>query len=539
MDLPAPVASGIKPADPMQSLNMMSGMLGLQKSRLQLQIGQETLKTQKAEAQQASLSAQQRLAVAPLIKDPVGSGLMNADGTESDDFDKIGYAAAGDQWPQIATSMRIAAKAKVDYNISANNLNNDESAAVAQAGAAGAATGDLGQYDSVMDATAARYANTPNAKHINTIIDGQKKIVHHLAEESGGAPPQPGQPPKWQTVAMNLSSQFDRSSTGANGVFRQQNSQMDLGGQVQPGVTPPVASGTGGFTPAGPPVDKVIPPGMMVGPNGQIIRIPVGGGGPSLGGESGPSPVKSSGPTTPQWFKSDGSVRTARDDAPPINAPQVEQVQYGKAAETARAYVDQVRSADEQYGTNVTISNAIRRLAKDTKTGPGTETWHNVLGAIGAPVDIQGAANYQTLGSLLDRQAASLRETMGLPGTNQGQQTAESISGRTSYSPDTILYKNDFNQSLVEGIHHYRKGLDRVEGFSGAPSPKAVQAFRSQWIDKFDPAVYELENAKKRLSSDPNAVTEAVGRLTPEQAASIRQKRKALQALSNAQAPNE
>jgi hypothetical protein len=49
MDLPAPVANTIKPPDPMASLNMMGGMLDLQKSRQALQIGAEHLAQQKVE----------------------------------------------------------------------------------------------------------------------------------------------------------------------------------------------------------------------------------------------------------------------------------------------------------------------------------------------------------------------------------------------------------------------------------------------------------------------------------------------------------
>jgi len=49
MDLPAPVANTIKPQDPMASLNMMGGMMDLQKSRQALQIGAQHLAQQKVE----------------------------------------------------------------------------------------------------------------------------------------------------------------------------------------------------------------------------------------------------------------------------------------------------------------------------------------------------------------------------------------------------------------------------------------------------------------------------------------------------------
>jgi len=51
MDLPAPVATQIKPQDPMQSMNMMAGIMDLQKSKQALKVGQETLAQAKIETQ--------------------------------------------------------------------------------------------------------------------------------------------------------------------------------------------------------------------------------------------------------------------------------------------------------------------------------------------------------------------------------------------------------------------------------------------------------------------------------------------------------
>jgi len=92
MDLPAPVANTIQPPDMMKSLNMMSGMLDLQKSRQALQIGQQNLAQQQIETQK-----QQQLQ--GFFKNIKFGEHLSSDGTidlgsvmGSDDFDKLDIA---------------------------------------------------------------------------------------------------------------------------------------------------------------------------------------------------------------------------------------------------------------------------------------------------------------------------------------------------------------------------------------------------------------------------------------------------------------
>ena len=94
--------------------------------------------------------------------------------------------------------------------------------------------------------------------------------------------------------------------------------------------------------------------------------------------------------------------------------------------------------------------------------------------------------------------------------------------------------KNDYTQSLVEGSHQYRHGLDRVEGFSGQASPTAVSKFKAAWADNFDPNVYKADIAKKE---GPQAFTKFINSLDPKEASTLADKRKNLQLLSNGQIP--
>jgi hypothetical protein len=261
-----------------------------------------------------------------------------------------------------------------------------------------------------------------------------------------------------------------------------------------------------------------IAPQVVALPNGQISVIGGGGGAPSAGAQ-GPAPAP-------------GAPRTAAQDAPPPNAPKAVQDAYLNATQQANAHVETIRNADADYGTNSTIANQIRKLSQSTDTGPGTETWHHVLGALGAPVGANNVADYQLLGAYLDRQAAGARSAMGLPNTNQGTTESKAIAGNTEYQAKALQDKNDLTQSLVEGLHQYREGLDRVAGFSGQASPQAINQFKSAWAGNFDPNVYKGELAYKRSKADGDAFVKS---LTPQEAQSLAAKRAALSALSKGQ----
>ena len=70
-------------------------------------------------------------------------------------------------------------------------------------------------------------------------------------------------------------------------------------------------------------------------------------------------------------------------DAPPPNAPRAAQEAYQAATQQANGHVEAVRTADENYGNNKAIASAVRQLASNANTGPGTQTWNHVMGVLG------------------------------------------------------------------------------------------------------------------------------------------------------------
>ena len=196
--------------------------------------------------------------------------------------------------------------------------------------------------------------------------------------------------------------------------------------------------------------------------------------------------------------------------------------------------VDAARTADKDYGVNMSLADNIRRLSSDTATGPGTAAWNSVMGGIGSRFGASNIADYQQLGAFLENQASRLQASMNLPSTNAGLAAGQAIGGHTGYQREAIQAKNDYLQSLVEGAHQYRSMMDRVEGFTGMPNPMAVKAAQAAWNANFDPRIYEGEMAYARSKEEGQKFME---KLTPKEKADLIVKRKNLQALSQGQIP--
>lgn len=175
-------------------------------------------------------------------------------------------------------------------------------------------------------------------------------------------------------------------------------------------------------------------------------------------------------------------------------------------------HISTVRKADSDYGANRHINEEILRLSADTATGPGTKTWHNLIGRVAGLAGGDAIADYQKIGAYLDRQAALSAQQMGLPETNAGLATAANLSGTTEYTPGALKAKVGLTDAMVEGAHQYRKGLDKVVGTGPNQDLSKLQQFRAQWADNFDPNVFRVENAIRRGDNkELNSIREEVG----------------------------
>jgi hypothetical protein len=517
-DFGSPPTANYTPPDGLATLgNMMSlkaKKQSIESQQLQMEGQRSTNQILAGQAVNTQQDAKETQAGAQLMSDPVGNGLTDEEGKPTKDAYTIIKRSMPMTGDKHYSDLLAAASGNVQYKNSWLKLRGDVRQDVSSrlAGVAADPANGLPEIQDAIDNLKKDYADTPAASDVNTIADVSKQAVDKAGNKHGiqGA--------KQVIMGFSRGGLGNAGVTGPGGVAAPTNGSIDTGGQIQPVVQAPALAG-GGVTSAGPPIAKVTPPANVAGPNGQIVHVPTGGAGlPTLGG---------GGPTAPAGSP---QPRTAVDDAPPPNAPRAVQENFQRSATEAQQHVSDVRKADADYGNNVAISNTIRHLSDSTDTGPGTKIWHTAMAGLG----VDSGANYQELGAFLDRQAAGLRTQMGLPGTNAGAEESKAISGNTEYSRKALQDKNDYTQSLVEGAHQYRHGLDRIEGFSGQASPKAVQAYRSAWADNFDPNVYKLDIMKQQ---GPAKLKEFINSLDPKEAASLSMKRKNLQALSNGQVP--
>lgn len=467
---------------PLQNpLQTMSGILGLQQQKQDLQTGQYKQQSAQAAAGNDQMSLAERKRVSDYLSNPKNAG------RSTDDMAPDITAIAPTTGQDVIAGLRKNDATKVQVQEATSKLsqeNKNQAGNFIRSLSGGQHTPD--QVGAMMDAVE---SINPQLKDV---LDPLRDRVVHM--------PPPG-PARDQGVAA-VATMLD----GKSGV---QAGTLDTGTKV--GITK--TDSQGNVTPTGQSFDKT-----QIGQTGTGQAALVGPKGVSVLPDNTPKP-----PAAPP-----AAPRSAQDDAPGANAPKAVQENYQAASKAAQDHVDATRKADEGYGNNISISNTIRHLASDTKTGPGTETYQKAMAALG----VNSGSNYQELGAFLDRQAAGLRDQMGLPGTNAGAQDSKAIAGNTQYTPKVIQDKNDYTQSLVEGTHQYRHGLDRVAGFSGQASPKAVNEFKAAWADNFDPNVYKADLMKKQ-----GKLTEFVNSLDPKEAASLATKRKNLQTLSNGQIP--
>lgn len=473
MDFGAPVADQI---DPQAGFKTIGNLLSL-KQQQQALVGQQSHnQILRAQAQQETQNAQQRSATANFFKNYDFQQHVGLDGTTDLNMlsDPKFRQAAGDNYPAIAKSMVDVKNAQLTGKKSLAELNGvlrDQ-----LMGAVGSLRGDpdvvadnpagRAKVQQVLDSLSA--SGGEDAKRVASIYG---PMIEHI---------KPGQ--LSQAISNFQLQGMDASRQSA----AQAPSYQNTGATLQ-NVNPQSA---GGAAPSQ--LRTTIPP--------QVVTLPSGQQGAVTGGGASVAPIPSGAATGRGGSSAPPSnrPRIAQDDAPPPNAPRAVQDAYQQSVVQAQSDMSDARKADSQYGTGIHVSNVIRSLSKSTDTGPGTSLWHHMLAGIPGAASTtanDAGADYQTINSMLDRQAAMARSTMGLPATNAGQAAAENLSGTTEFARKALQTKNNLTQALTEGAHQFREGLEKVGGFTSQPSPVAVNNFKAAWTANFDPNVYRAIRA--------------------------------------------
>lgn len=527
-----PVGNTITPPNPQQGLGMLSGLIGVQQQRQALQTGQYQQQTAAAQAQQQQLAASQQQGVQSFFNSWDPSQHIADDGTTDLDsaLQSKEFQSAGNAKPAIMQALLDVKTKQLANKQALAGLN---STVITQLGTqAGALAKDP---DVVDDKTDPATGINPGRAKVSELINNFSKLSPdnaRVAQQMFNVDKVPqgklstavqALQMRAQSASEQQAAQFPKQmavSAGANTqLFNVQPSQgIQLGQQ-------PVAS-----------VPYAIPPGVATGPGSTPMTYGPGGAGlPRAGGPGGGTPPPTAN-NSRSWYRPDGSPRTAMDDAPPPNAPggQAIQQQYANAVQNTSAHVAAVRQSDTQdYGNATHIANVVRQLSQTTDSGPGTKTWHTILGGISGLTDNKignSGADYSLINAYLDRQATVAQQSMGIPNTNAGLATAQSLSGTTQLPGTALRNKNDLTQALIEGSHQYRQGLDHVAGFGPNPSPAAVAAYQSAWTQNFDPNAYRLWNAHQ--NGDQEEITNLQKELGPNGLKALAKKMVNLKSLS-------
>lgn len=508
----------IQPPNPQQFLGSLSSIIGVKQQQQNLQTGLLRQGEQQAETQQAQQRNSELQALAQYTRnasqDP---SYQNGDGSLNVDKFQRGAMAVAPTYGQAYIGQATSnANGAVENRSSLLKLTGDQRAA---AGNAFAPITDNVGITSREDFKAA----VERARKVSSDPGYQSQLdslLLHTPNTDGMPDQQASDVYKKSARALQVATGA-ASAAGSNPTF--ENVQTTGGLQVR--QTNPRYPG--GVAPVGEPMRNATPPTVVTYPNSQVgVMAPSSGDGAGVGAQQPSSSLGRVG----------DRPRTSQDDAPPPNAPKQTQDQFAASAQAAQNEVLKARENDGQYGTNMAIAHTIRSLSSDVNTGPGTQAWTRAMGLLTSQGGgSESISNYQTLGAFLDRQSAMLRQQMGLPETNAGQSQAQLISGNTEYQRGAIQTKNNLNEALTEGAHLYRQGLDRVEGFSGNASPRAVQQFKSAWTANFDPTAQEYRLAMQR--GDTETARKISAGLTPQQRQALAQKGRAIDALAQGQMP--
>lgn len=486
-----PVGNTNTPPNAGQTINQFSQLLGYKQQ-------QQQLKQQTASATIAQQEAKENQGIAQLLQDPVGNGIMDDKGQPTSDAQKIIMRVAPTTGSQHVDGIFKAAKSKLDFNSSVNNLNQSERGEVI-----GSLSGPLADPDSkpedvsgVLDALLESKKGTPAEADFKRIADTYKHVLSKATENNGSKIETPGHE-RWRQglIGINRSILPPESISGVGGVATPQPGSMDNGASIQPGAVNRVS---GAFTPAGPVVNKAIPPGIATDTQG--VPHPYGAGGAGLP----PILGEGSSPQTPP-----GKLQPLIRPAP--FAPKVDQDNYNTQISTAREAVSTARAVanDPMNGVQSTRfrNQQIIDLIPHATTGPGTRLL-NVLAS-----RLPGASGdaYQDLEHYTAQNSAALAKAMGVPGTNMGAETAAAAAGNVERNPGALAEITKTNDALNTAFDLYNRGLQKVSNNGNDPS--RVNAYQQAFGQALDINAMRWADAHRRGDKEEQAaIAKKVGK---------------------------
>lgn len=176
-DFGSPVAQGVD-VNPTRAVQTLSGLLGLKQQQQALETGQSIQQSAKAKASVDTQGATENQNVVQALQDPVGNGFIDKDGNPTADglakFVKIAPNSGAERYGKFVD----AARSKVDFNTSLNNLSAQEQQEIGS-NLSGAAAGakSFGDLQSSANFLKEAKKGTPLEGDYNRLIDASMHII--------------------------------------------------------------------------------------------------------------------------------------------------------------------------------------------------------------------------------------------------------------------------------------------------------------------------------------------------------------------------
>ncbi len=515
-----PVATGIVPPNPQAGLNTLSNLLGIQQQRQALQTGQYTQASAQAESQVAGQNAKEKMALAQLLQDPVGNGIVDSDGNPTKQAQSIVMRAAPTTGAGHYADIVSAAGKKIEFNNAVNNLRTNERTEVQNTlgGVAADPNATASDAATALGNLVESKRGTPVYDDYKTIGETASTVLNHADQEQKKLGKQiPPGTEAWRPLALNLvrGGLGAAGIAGAGGIAAGTPTIMQTATGQQPGVIAPALAG-GGFTPTGEEVSA--PPSVVTGPGNQLLRVPRGA---TTATEISAPPA--AGPPPPPSGKLQPLQKPGLNDP----AGQANYTARIKQAGDEQAAVSNAAN-DPQNGVQVSRyrNGQILDLTKVAPTGPGKDIWNHVASQLPQDTSIgQNADAFQKIGHYLAQNSAAMAGKMGVPNTNMGQETAAAAAGNPGQNPGAIKEITKVNDALNTGFDLYNRGLSKVttHGSDLSRAPAYKQAF-GQNVD-----VNALRWADAHRRND----TEEIGALSKQGPAAIAAWQKKLATLKS------
>jgi hypothetical protein len=499
-DFGNPVADQITPPNPNQTIQSLSGILGIANAQQQLQLGQQQLQVGAGTAQSAQQQLDERQLYQSALssgKDPDGNPIKNPDGT-------LNYPAvskfANKYLPITGQAVQQGIIQTLDnannYHSDALKLTNDQRAAVSGVLASGIGEPDTSGVMSRLDTLAQQ--NPDLAPFVNSTKQSVDSIPPNASPDQRNQILRKGVQ-ALQPAATTAAQQGNQliTSTGPNG-------------GVQVSNINPLSA-----TPVGP-VGPEIAQGIPLGERSQLTTNPVSGGLAVVNrGGNGQITGVTNPPTQNVYNPSPGDL----EQKPALVAQR-------------QAAQDAYLNAGVAHANNQLVLQNIDNVAA---TGTAGAPLRNIASALGLNIGpgVDAATAYDLVGKGLERSALQAAQSMG-PNTNAGLDAQIKANGSLHYTPDAIKEVTKLNDALTTGVQSYQPGLERAIAANAAAGIFAKRQFDQQWGANFDPNIFKYYNAiKSGDSTEQQAIVKQLGGLNSPGYNAMMKKAQALQQLSN------